>query len=209
MRTCYQGTPDIDIIYGLKFDKLGFPYIMGTTKGSWRIQNAAFSNAGGKQFISKLKKDLSGYVYSTVFGTNSSDPNISPVAFLVDRCENVYVSGWGGGVNVQHGYTSGNTSGLPEVNPLSGIPAADGADFYFFVLERNANRQLFGSHFGQFGGFGDHVDGGTSRFDENGIIFQAICANCGGGAQFPTTGEYGRQVIKVMASVIRPVLKLR
>ena len=23
-------------------------------------------------------------------------PNISPVAFLVDRCENVYVSGWGG-----------------------------------------------------------------------------------------------------------------
>jgi gliding motility-associated-like protein len=35
--------------------------------------------------------------------------------------------------------------------------------------------------------FGDHVDGGTSRFDQNGVIYQAICANCGGGAVFPTT----------------------
>ena len=33
----------------------------------------------------------------------------------------------------------------------------------------------------------DHVDGGTSRFDQNGVIYQAVCANCGGGAVFPTT----------------------
>jgi gliding motility-associated-like protein len=33
----------------------------------------------------------------------------------------------------------------------------------------------------------DHVDGGTSRFDKNGIIYQAVCANCGGGATFPVT----------------------
>ncbi len=46
---------------------------------------------------------------------------------------------------------------------------------------------LFGSFYGQNGGFGDHVDGGTSRFDANGIIYQAICANCSGGAIFPTT----------------------
>jgi gliding motility-associated-like protein len=31
------------------------------------------------------------------------------------------------------------------------------------------------------------VDGGTSRFDKNGIIYQAICANCGGGTTFPVT----------------------
>ena len=24
----------------------------------------------------------------------------------------------------------------------------------------------------------EHVDGGTSRYDRNGIIYQAICANC-------------------------------
>jgi gliding motility-associated-like protein len=36
------------------------------------------------------------------------------------------------------------------------------------------------------------VDGGTSRFDQNGVIYQAICANCSGGASFPTTpGVWG------------------
>ncbi len=191
IRTTYQGTTGIDLIYGLKFDRAGFPYIMGTTTGNWSVVNATFSNVFGannaKQFISKLRPDLSAYVYSTVFGTNSNVPNISPIAFLVDRCENVYVSGWGGGINVQQSYTTGTTTGLPEVDPLVGIPAADGKDFYFFVLEKNATSQLFGSHFGQSGALGDHVDGGTSRFDDNGVIYQAICANCTGGAVFPTT----------------------
>ncbi|MEI9810210.1 MAG: hypothetical protein WDO16_21365 [Bacteroidota bacterium] len=31
------------------------------------------------------------------------------------------------------------------------------------------------------------MDGGTSRFDANGVIYQGVCANCGGGATFPTT----------------------
>ncbi|MEO7445957.1 MAG: PKD domain-containing protein [Ferruginibacter sp.] len=190
IRTSFFGTSGIDLVYGLKFDKFGYPYIMGTTTGNWPVVNAPFSQTGSKQFISKLQPDLSAYVYSTIFGTSSSTPNISPIAFLVDRCQNVYVSGWGGGINVQQGYSTGTTNGLSEVNPLQGIPAADGGDFYFFVLERDAAGQLFGSHFGQNGGLGDHVDGGTSRFDENGVIYQAICANCEGGGSrfvFPTT----------------------
>lgn len=187
IKTTYQGTSGIDLIYGLKFDRKGFPYIMGTTTGAWPVIAANFSNPNSSQFISKLKPDLSGYEYSTVFGTGSLVPNISPIAFLVDRCENVYVSGWGGGLNVRYGYTTGTTAGLPEVNVLTGIPNADGADFYFFVLQKNAQSQLFGSHFGQFGGLGDHVDGGTSRFDDNGVIYQALCANCGNDVVFPTT----------------------
>lgn len=192
VKTTFVGTSGIDMLYGLKFDKFGFPYIMGTTTGSWPVIAAPFQNAGSKQFIAKLQPDLSNFVYSTVFGTSSPSPNISPIAFLVDRCQNIYVSGWGGGINVSQGYSTGNTSGLPEVNPITGIPPADGQDFYFFVLQRDATAQLFGSHFGQFGGFGDHVDGGTSRFDANGIIYQAICANCGGRSSnppvfFPTT----------------------
>ena len=181
IKTTYLGTGGVDIIYGLKFDKIGSPYVMGTTTGLWPVVNAAFSNPGSRQFISKLKTDLSGFDYSTVFGTNSSQPNISPIAFLVDRCQNVYVSGWGGGLNTSQGYSTGNTNGMPEINPLAGIPGADGQDFYFFVLKRDAQGQLFGSHFGQNGGLGDHVDGGTSRFDANGIIYQAMCANCESG----------------------------
>lgn len=187
IKTTYVGTTGTDMLYGLKFDRQGYPYVMGTTTGNWPVLNANFSNPGSKQFIAKLKPDLSGYVYSTVFGTPVSVPNISPIAFMVDRCENVYVSGWGGGINVQQGYSSATTNGMPEVNPLTGIPSPDGADFYFFVLQKNAQSQLFGSHFGQFGGLGDHVDGGTSRFDDNGVIYQAMCANCSRGAVFPTT----------------------
>jgi gliding motility-associated-like protein len=193
IRTTYQGTGGNDLVYGIQFDKNGFPYIMGTTTGNWPVVNATFSNAGSKQFISKLQPNLSAYVYSTVFGTNAAVPNLSPVAFLVDRCENVYVSGWGGGLNNLKLFPSAGTAGMPSVNPIAGIPAPDGEDFYFFVLEKNALSQLFGSHFGQNGSIGDHVDGGTSRFDDNGVIYQAICGCGDGGALFPTTpGSWSR-----------------
>jgi len=190
IKTTFLGTVGNDLVYGIQFDKFGFPYVTGTTSGSWPVINAAFSNGGGKQFISKMQPDLSAYIYSTVFGTNSPIPNISITAFLVDRCQNVYVSGWGGKFNHDRGYPNAGTNGLP-VTADAIQSSTDGNDFYFFVLEKNAVRQLFGSFYGQRGGFDDHVDGGTSRFDANGIIYEAICANCGGRTNssvvFPTT----------------------
>src|SRR5690606_798132 len=33
----------------------------------------------------------------------------------------------------------------------------------------------------------EHVDGGTSRFDKSGVVYQAICGGCGGSSNFPTT----------------------
>ena len=184
-RSTYLGTASYDQVFGVQFDRKGFPYVMGQTTGSWPVQNAPFSQSGGKQFISKLAVDLSGFIYSTVFGTGSAEPNISPVAFLVDRCENVYVSGWGG--QVAPAFSSAGTRGLSTVNALQ--PTTDGKDFYFFVLKRDAVSQLYGDFFGQNGGLADHVDGGTSRFDANGVIYQAICANCDAPPKpiYPTT----------------------
>lgn len=192
VRDSYFGTSGIDVIYGIQFDKFGFPYIMGTSTGqgadAWPVKNVTFSQAGGKQFVTKLKPDLSDFIYSTVFGTNTPSPNISPTAFLVDRCENVYVSGWGGQLNILDNYPNSGTQGLPVIGDNIIQSVTDGSDFYFIVLERNARSQLYGTFFGQQGGAtGEHVDGGTSRFDRNGIIYQAICGNCGGGAKFPTT----------------------
>jgi gliding motility-associated-like protein len=183
VRSAYFGTQGNDMLYGLKFDKQGNPYIMGTTTGSWPIVNSAFtSQTGGKQFIAKLQPDLSGLQYSTNFGSGRNGlPDISPVAFLVDRCDNVYVSGWGGDFNSGTGYKSNGTAFGLTVTANNGIRSkSDGAagDFYFFVLAKDATSQLYGGFFGQIGGFTDHVDGGTSRFDRNGIIYQGICANC-------------------------------
>ncbi len=176
-RTTYVGTSGLDVIFGIQFDKFSYPYIMGTTTGAWPIKNAAYSNPNSKQFISKLEKDLSSMVYSTVFGTGSTTPNISPVAFLVDRCENIYVSGWGR--DIIGGFNLSPVSGMPVTrDALKSVP--DESDFYFIVIKRNASALLYGTFYGQNGRFGEHVDGGTSRFDQSGVIYQAICANCRG-----------------------------
>ena len=191
-KICYAGGSGNDNVYGIQFDKEGMPYIMGTTTQSFPVINSLFiSQKNGKQFISKLSADLASVIYSTNFGKGQSVPDISPTAFLVDVCERVYVSGWGGGVNALEGYPSAGTIGLVTTpNAISTI--TDGSDFYFFVLEKDAASQLFGSFFGTDARFdpsvfGDHVDGGTSRFDRRGVIYQAICANCGKNGVFPTS----------------------
>jgi gliding motility-associated-like protein len=187
IRTTYLGTSATDQIFGIQFDKYGFPYVCGQTRGSWPVINAAYSVLNAPQFIAKLQPDLSAYIYSTTFGRAASTPNISITAFLVDNCENVYVSGWGGETPPNNKYQSSMTFGMP-ITADAIQSATDGNDFYFFVLRKNAIAQLFGSYFGQNGGnYVDHVDGGTSRFDRQGVIYQAVCGNCGGGVQFPTT----------------------
>lgn len=197
VRSTYIGTSGIDQIYGIQFDRFGFPYIMGQTTGDMpgiNIPPGGFEQVGGKIFIGKLRPDLSGYEYRTRFGTGAARPNISPTAFLVDRCENVYVSGWGGSTqDPADPYPNAGTAGL-TVTPDALQSNTDGRDFYFFVLRRDATGPgpLYASFFGQAGGFTDHVDGGTSRFDRNGVIYQGVCANCGGNAVFPTTpGTWG------------------
>jgi gliding motility-associated-like protein len=196
-KTTYLGTPEAEAIYGIQFDRNGFPYVMGTTNGVWPVLNAPYYNSGARQFVSKLQPDLSAYVFSTTFGTTSSsatgDPNISPVAFLVDRCENIYVSGWGGWIlgGETDPYGLLGTAGMP-VTSNAVKPVSDNRDFYFIVLQKNASALLYGTFFGQNDNdrsISEHVDGGTSRYDQNGVIYQGICANCNGNASspFPTT----------------------
>ena len=198
IRSTYLGTAGTDQIYGIQFDKNGFVYVTGQTTGAWPHVNATYFDNGAKQFISKLQPDLSAFVYSTTFGSPSNLPNISPTAFLVDRCENVYVAGWGGCFNCasppNSSYPNAGTGGMPVTPDAAtvGKASTDGKDFYFFVLKKDAVSQLFGSFFGEnnLGAGCDHVDGGTSRFDQNGVIYEAICANCkelDPGAVFPTT----------------------
>ncbi|MFN4314411.1 MAG: PKD domain-containing protein [Chitinophagaceae bacterium] len=197
LRSAYVGTNGIDQIFGIQFDRNGFLYFMGQTTGDMSPLNVpagGYADAGGKIFIAKVTADLATYVYRTRFGTGAARPNISPTAFLVDRCENVYVSGWGGSTQEPADpYPNAGTVGL-TVTPDALQSTTDGRDFYFFVLRRDAAGPgpLYASYFGQNGGFTDHVDGGTSRFDQNGVIYQSVCANCGGGAVFPTTpGVWG------------------
>jgi hypothetical protein len=90
----FFGTIDYDQTYFVQLDKKLNVYLFGQTSGSMPVTPGVYSNAGGSQFITKMNNSLSSIIYSTVFGNGSKAPTISPTAFLVDNCENIYVSGW-------------------------------------------------------------------------------------------------------------------
>ena len=58
---------------------------------------------------------------------------------------------------------------MPLINP-SFVPS-DTANFYLAVFSQNMQSMIYGSCFGG-GDSREHVDGGTSRFDKNGKIYQ-------------------------------------
>ncbi len=195
----YIGADDYDQCYGIQVDIENNVYAMGQTLGgkfeTTYVPAGAYKNAGGTQFVIKLNSALSASTSASVFGsgTNLQKTNISPVAFLVDSCLNVYISGWGGddlynntgfapppNMGTTHGLT---TFALPNSTVLQNT--TDGKDMYFIVYGKNMNSLQYATFRGQNGGVGEHVDGGTSRFDKSGIVYQAICGGCGGGG-FPT-----------------------
>ncbi len=197
-KTTFMGASGYDQVYGVQVDLENNVYAMGQTLGGgFPVTAGVYSNAGSSQFVIKMDSLLTTDVFSTVFGSGSStQTNISPVAFLVDTCQNIYISGWGGNLGFASAPTSvGTTNGMPITPASIAAPmksTTDGYDFYFIALGKNASSLLFGAYLGRNDpnpGYGEHVDGGTSRFDRQGIVYQGICANCGGPSSpsFPTT----------------------
>ncbi len=183
-RATYVGTAGYDQAQFLQLDAAGNPYLLGQSLGgAFPVTAGLYANAGGAQFIQKLNADLTASVYSTVFGT-ANGPNLVPTAFLVDDCERIYVSGWGGFVNDQGVFLGGRTDGLP-VTPGAVQGRTDGSDFYLAEFLPGLAGLEYATFFGELGGEGEHVDGGTSRFDKRGIVYQAVCGGCQGTQGFP------------------------
>ncbi len=183
----YLGTNDYDQSFFVELDDADFVYTVGQTEGDYNVTSGVYSNPNSGQYIHKLSNDLSTTEFSTTFGRGDGNPDISPTAFLIDICNRIYVSGWGGETNLVSGSTT-------EDLPITGDAfqtGTDGSDFYFIVLEEDAVALEYGSFFGGNSTFlegnYEHVDGGTSRFDKTGIVYQAVCAGCGSSNGFPTT----------------------
>lgn len=185
LHATYIGTNNYDQVYLLEEDAEDNVYIVGQTSGAYPVTAGVYSNPGSSQFITKLDPDLSTMIFSTVFGTGSSTVNISPIALLVDDCEQIYVGGWGGTVNSSWNPLTGNVLGMP-VTADAYDATTNGSDFYFIVFGNDADELIYATFFGSPAA-ADHVDGGTSRFDKKGRIYQAVCAGCGGFDDFPTT----------------------
>jgi gliding motility-associated-like protein len=191
----YYGSSAYDQIYFISLDRFNNVHVFGQTEATGvnanrYIQNAVFSQPNSGQFISKINPELNSVIWSTVFGTGSGRPNISPTAFMVDLCSKIYLSGWGGSPE-NNDFLNGINRPFNMLTTLGPNPATDyydpttlGHDFYLFVLEDDASAVHYASFFG-----GDasreHVDGGTSRFDRKGKIYQAMCAGCGENSDMP------------------------
>ena len=180
----YWGTNSYDQIYFVENDKADNVYVVGQTRttGNFFVQNAAYSNANSGLFISKMTHDLDSIIWSTTIGSGSGIPNISPTAFLVDLCAKVYLAGWGANVG---GTTVLSTQGMP-VTADAYSQTTDNNDVYMMVLNDDASALSYGTFFGSPSA-ADHVDGGTSRYSKKGILYQSVCAGCGGVSNFPTT----------------------
>jgi PKD repeat protein len=187
--TTYLGTDKEDGAYLLDLDPAGNVYVYGLTHGAYPVSSGVYSNPKSGQFIHALDASLSKSVFSTIIGSGRGTPDISPTAFLVSECGNIYLAGWGGAVNT---YTDNNlessTTGL-KITTDAIQTRTNGSNFYIAILEEGAKSLLYATYFGNLNqtgqAQGDHVDGGTSRFDKNGMIYHATCA-CGDSG-FPVT----------------------
>lgn len=191
LASTYIGTAVYDQSFFIQLDNSYNVYVYGQTMGTFPISAGVYNVANSRQFIAKLDNNLASILLSTRFGTAGTPfPNISPTAFLVDVCENVYVSGWGGTLGGAYNPYNSTTNGL-SVSGNAAQSNTDGHDFYLMALTPNMASLQYATFWGgvapgSFNGM-EHVDGGTCRFDKNGVIYHAVCASCGGSSLFPTT----------------------
>jgi gliding motility-associated-like protein len=188
LKSTYWGSYEYDQTYLIDLDKQNYVYVFGQTKaaGNVFIYNAAWNVPGGGQFLTKFHPNLSTVTWSTAFGVATGLPDIAPTALLVDLCKKIYMSGWGSpGLYYYSTPPIHGTSGLP-VTSNAQQHTTDGNDFYLLVVDDDASSLVYATYFG--GPQSDeHVDGGTSRFDRKGKIYQSVCADCGKNDDFPFT----------------------
>lgn len=174
----FLGTSSYDQAYFVQVDNNGDVIVLGQSQGNYPIQSNAgsplYSVPGGMLFFHKLNPNLNQSIWSTTFGAPGSPSFIVPSAFLVDYCGFLSFSVWAGNVNAP---LSSTTIGLP-VTPDAFQSTSTGSDFYLGVLTEDAASLHYATF---FGGAQDneHVDGGTSRFDKNGVVYQCVCSGCG------------------------------
>ena len=200
MNATFTGTVSFDQVYFVDLNANGNVFCYGQTAGHMPITSGVYRNVNSGQFLQKFSPDLSTLGFSTVFGSGSTSglviPNISPTAFLVNDCNNIYMAGWGGFVNssTQTGFWQSTTNGMPITSDAY-QKTTSGSDFYFMVLNGDATKLVYSTYLGG-NSSKTHVDGGTSRFDKYGIVYHAVCSGCqfgnttgGPTSDFPTTAE--------------------
>jgi len=160
----YYATESKDQIFFIDLDFDENVWVFGQGGPDMPITENVYVNENSGQFITKFSNDLSEVLVSTTVGTGGDGTDFVPDAFLVDNCDNIYISAY-------------NAFGSLETTEDA---LFETGGFYLAVYEENLEDIVFGTFYTE-----NHVDGGTSRFDKNGIVYQGVCS--GGG--FSTTDD--------------------
>ncbi|MCB9194485.1 MAG: gliding motility-associated C-terminal domain-containing protein [Flavobacteriales bacterium] len=180
----YWGSSAYDQAYFVEIDGSDSVYILGQTAAPANdlISNAPYNIPTGGQLLTKFNAGLTSVIWSSRVGSGDGTPDISPTAFLVDYCDKIYICGWGSTIGIGAPLS---TNGLP-ITPDAYQSTTDGNDFYLAVFDIDMQGLTYATYMGGPQSH-EHVDGGTSRFDRRGRVYESVCAGCGGHDDFPTT----------------------
>ena len=164
LASSYYGSISDDASFFLDIDTENDIYIYGQNSGHIPITTGCYGTANSSQFIAKFNNTLTTIDWQTTIGSGSSFGDFVPIAFMVDICKHIYISG--------HSATSGLYTTADAFYTTGG--------FYLMSLSPDATSLEFATYYTE-----NHVDGGTSRFDPSGTVYQGVCS--GGG--FATTSN--------------------
>ncbi len=175
----YVGTPEFDQSYFVQLDNDNEVYIFGQTNGNFPITPGKYAIPNAGQFIAKYSNNLATQTWSTTIGAGTGEIEISPTAFSVSKCADIYISGWGGKVNVENSKAKFSSAVNFPITDDAFQKTTLGDNFYLGVLSKDATKLKYGSYIGGLNTSFNHVDGGTSRFSKTGGIYHAVCGGCG------------------------------
>ena len=178
----YMGLNEYDQAYFVRVDILNNIYVYGQTESPWAITPGCYNIPNSGQFIRKYSPDLTTIAWTTMIGAGSGHVEISPTAFLISDCFDIYISGWGGVLNANASVSQAlySTSNGFQCTPNGFQLTTNGNNFYLAVMSQDAATLKYATFMGGQTGSSNHVDGGTSRFDKSGRIYHAVCGACGG-----------------------------
>ena len=196
LASSFFGGSAYDQLYFVRAGRHDEVFLFGQTlSGAAMVHGAPYCVYNSGMLLARLTPDLTQRVWSTTFGTPGR-VNLSPTAFAADICNRIYAVGWGRDF-VGYGGVRWNTLGTTGMETTANAysDTTDGQDFYILSIDRDATDLSYASFFGELHnnnssrGGGDHVDGGTSRFDRLATLYQSVCASCGGYNGFPVTAD--------------------
>lgn len=155
----FFGGAGVDLGCLIDIDVDGDVYVTGHYPQGVPVTSGVYVNAGSSNFVAKFNSSLSSLLMSTVVGDGGTS-SVSLTSFMVDNCKRIYVGGFGGSADWP--LTADALNSTWNLN----------TQWYLACMGENATSLLFGTLYGSW-----HCDGGTSRFDPDGIVYQAVCAD--------------------------------